>query len=65
MWLEICSKRRFGDTLAFPNLLELVNTIILLPHSNAEAERIFSILTDTKTKSIRGQLFKCSVHFQK
>lgn len=50
IWLEISSKKRFDDTLAFPNLSQLANTLLILPHSNAEAERIFSIVTDTKTK---------------
>lgn len=34
----------------FPNLELLVESVLTFPHSNAEAERIFSIVTDTKTK---------------
>lgn len=39
----------------FPNLKSLVEIVLSLPHSNAEAERIFSILTDVKNKK-RNQL---------
>jgi len=34
----------------FPNLELLVEAVLSLPHSNAEAERIFSIVTDVKCK---------------
>ena len=33
----------------FPNLTSLLNRVRTLPHSNAEAERAFSMLTDAKT----------------
>lgn len=34
----------------FPNLEKLEYAILSFPHSNAEAERIFSIVTDVKNK---------------
>jgi len=34
----------------FPNLESLVEVVLSFPHSNAEAERIFSIVTDVKNK---------------
>jgi len=34
----------------FPNLESLVKVVFSLPHSNAEIERIFSIVTDVKNK---------------
>lgn len=34
----------------FPNLESLVETVLSFPHSNAEAERIFSIVNDVKNK---------------
>ena len=34
----------------FKNLVCLAKLILILPHSNAETERIFLMLTDTKTK---------------
>lgn len=61
MWLEICSKKRFDETLAFPNLSQLANVLLVLPHSNAEAERIFSVVTDTKTKK-RNRLAEKSLN---
>ena len=33
----------------FPNLSSLLSHVRTLPHSNAEAERVFSMLTDAKT----------------
>lgn len=33
----------------FPNLSKLATLDLILPHSNAEAERIFSIVNDVKT----------------
>ena len=33
----------------FPNLSSLLSRVRTLPHSNAEAERVFSMLTDAKT----------------
>lgn len=38
-----------GDKI-FTNLDLLVEAVFSLPHSNAEAERIFSIISDIKTK---------------
>lgn len=32
------------------NIYKLAKTYLSLPHSNAEAERIFSVVTDMKTK---------------
>ena len=34
----------------FPNLESLVEVVLSFPHSNAEAKRIFSIVTDVKNK---------------
>jgi len=34
----------------FPNLESIVNVVLSFPHSNAEVERIFSIVTDVKNK---------------
>lgn len=50
MLLEMTTKTKFDGTLAIPNLAKLVKLLLILPHSNADAERIFSILADTKTK---------------
>jgi hypothetical protein len=50
MWKNIFEKKKFNDEPFFPNLQNLVYTVLSLPHSNAEAERIFSIVTDVKNK---------------
>lgn len=50
MWKKIFEKKKFNDEPYFPNLENLVYTVLSLPHSNAEAERIFSIVTDVKNK---------------
>lgn len=34
----------------FKNFVCLAKLVLILPHSNAETERIFSMLTDSKTK---------------
>ena len=34
----------------FPNLELLIEIVLNFPHSNAEAERIFAIVTDIKNK---------------
>ena len=49
VWMEICSKQDKNGVM-FPHLTEFVSIIRSLPHSNAEAERIFSILPDIITK---------------
>ncbi|XP_063244623.1 uncharacterized protein LOC134545381 [Bacillus rossius redtenbacheri] len=50
MWDNISQIRDFSDKLCFPNLSRLAKCVLSLPHSNAEAERIFSMVTDIKTK---------------
>lgn len=49
-WFNICKFRNFNDELFFPNFFKLVNIILALPHANADAERLFSIITDVRTK---------------
>lgn len=46
MWKEI-----FQCSHQYPNLKSLLNAIRSMPNSNAEAERVFSILPDLKTKN--------------
>lgn len=50
MWNKIFETKKFSNQPMFPNLEQLVRAIFSLPHSNAEAERIFSIVTDVKNK---------------
>ena len=49
MWKNIIDCKNF-EVKMFPNLESLVEIIFSLPHSNAEIERIFSIVTDVKNK---------------
>lgn len=50
MWNKIFESKNCNDEPLFPNLEKLVYALLSLPHSNAEAERIFSIVTDVKNK---------------
>ena len=51
MWNEISSLKDFqGDDFKFKNLGNLSKLVFSLPHSNAEAERVFSMVNDIKTK---------------
>ena len=45
MWKQI-----FQCTYQYPNLKSLLNAVKSLPNSNADSERIFSLLPDLKTK---------------
>ncbi|CAI6359908.1 unnamed protein product [Macrosiphum euphorbiae] len=51
MWKEISVLKNFvNDSPKFPNICTLARLALTLPHSNAEAVRIFSIVNDVKTK---------------
>ena len=50
MWQKIFHYKDFNEEKMFPNLELLVESVLTFPHSNAEAERIFSIVTDVKNK---------------
>ncbi|XP_066585892.1 SCAN domain-containing protein 3-like [Prorops nasuta] len=50
MWKAICSATTDKSTFRYPKLRSLLNLVRSLPHSNAEAERCFSIIPDCKTK---------------
>ena len=42
--------KNFQGKFLFENISTLAKIVLTLPHSNAETERIFSMLSDTKTK---------------
>jgi len=48
MWIHI-----FQRTYKYPNLKSLLNAVRSLPNSNADSERIFSLLPDIKTKKTK------------
>ena len=50
MWENILEYTNSVGEKIFSNLKSLVHIIFSLPHSNAEAERIFSMVTDIKDK---------------
>ncbi|KAG7196540.1 hypothetical protein KM043_018562 [Ampulex compressa] len=50
MWKTIFEEKDLNEESLFPNLELLVQAALSLPHSNAEAERLFSIVTDVKNK---------------
>lgn len=50
MWKKIFEMKDTNNEPIFPTLEKLVYAALSLPHSNAEAERIFSIVTDVKNK---------------
>jgi len=50
MWKNILESKNFDVTKIFSNLEPLIEIVLSLSHSNAEAKRIFSIVTDIKNK---------------
>ncbi|KAK0157082.1 hypothetical protein PV327_011410 [Microctonus hyperodae] len=50
MLSEIFKLEYTSDLPAFNNLKKLVDLVLILPHSNAEAESVFSNVTDVVTK---------------
>lgn len=49
-WMYIKNLKDYNDCAVFPNLSELALVVLTLPHGNAGVERVFSIVTDIKTK---------------
>lgn len=49
-WWKISKIKNFNGEIVFPVLSNLAIHILSLPHANADAERIFSIITDVRTK---------------
>jgi len=51
MWQQISTEKDFiSNNFKFPNICTLAKLVLSLPHSNASAERIFSVVNDIKTK---------------
>lgn len=49
-WSYLKNLKNFSDQYVFSNIASLAILILTLPHSNAETERIFSFMVDSKTK---------------
>lgn len=60
MWKTVLSCKDSSGNVFFPLLRSLVGYIRTLPHSNASAERVFSMLPDISTKK-RNKLSKDSI----
>ena len=48
-WVELSEMRNYNEEPMFPQLSKLAKLVLSLPHSNADAERCYSIVTDVKT----------------
>jgi hypothetical protein len=48
MWRDLQNVKSLDESETFPNLCKLANLVLIVLHSNAEAERIFSIVSDVK-----------------
>ena len=57
-WKIILESKNINGEKIFSNLETLVHVVLSYPHSNAEAERIFSIVTDVKNKKLHVQILK-------
>lgn len=49
-WSRLAHIKDFNDELEYAHLVKLARLCLILPHSNAETERVFSVVTDVKTK---------------
>ena len=49
-WEYLSQLRNYSDIYVFRNLALMAKLVLTLPHSNAETERIFSMMGDAKTK---------------
>ncbi len=50
VWTHLSQMRNPDESLMFDNLSKVVILVLTLPHSNAEEERLFSMITKNKTK---------------
>ena len=50
IWDYLRTARSADGTLAFDKLAKVALLVLVLPHSNAEEERVFSLVTKNKTK---------------
>ncbi|KAF0718016.1 protein FAM200B-like, partial [Aphis craccivora] len=49
-WHTVSKLKDYSDTYQYQDISRLAKICLGLPHSNAEAERIFSVVTDVKIK---------------
>ena len=48
--MEIGSLKNGANEKMFPELCKLASLVKILPHSNADSERVFSVVTDVRSK---------------
>ncbi|CAG9840741.1 unnamed protein product [Diabrotica balteata] len=60
-WKKLSTVQDFAEEFKFKNISQLAFIVLTLPHSNAECERIFSIVNDVKTKK-RNKLGETSLN---
>ncbi|KAK3923981.1 Putative AC transposase [Frankliniella fusca] len=49
-WQNIAEMKNYKEEFVFPNLVKLARVTLALPHANADAEMVFSHVTDVKSK---------------
>ena len=49
VWTYLSSMKSVDGTLWFPMLTKVAQLVLVLPHSNAQEERVFSLVTKNKT----------------
>lgn len=49
-WWSLREIKNFEGNFEFKNICYLASICLSLPHSNAETERVFSVVTDVKNK---------------
>lgn len=60
-WDTIRSMKDFNDYAIFQNIGEVAQIILTLPHGNADVERVFSLMSDTKTKKKRNRILPATL----
>ena len=49
IWGHMSKMKSAGGTILFPRLCKVAQLVLILPHSNVEEERVFSMVTKNKT----------------
>lgn len=49
-WYKLANIKDFNDVFEYACIAKLARLCLVLPHSNAETERVFSVVTDVKSK---------------
>jgi len=61
MWKKILKCQDSNNIIKYPNLKSVLNAVQSLPNSNADSERMFSLLSDLKTNK-RNKLSSVTVN---